>query len=107
MIFFNIVQALREFFLSISRRNLFSLSQRKVLIFSNFVLAICSLALFVFSMIVCVTFYRDTTAADLRGTFNSLYNWLLLALAGLCLAVICVIGMRGAYLVSDKTRILQ
>lgn len=103
MIIFTIVQSLRECALSISRRNLFSFSQRKLLIFSNFILAICSLALFVFSMIVCVTFYRNTTTADLKGSFNSLYNWLLLALAGLCLAVICVIGMRGAYLVSSNT----
>jgi hypothetical protein len=77
------------------------MSPRKWLIVNNFVMSICAIALFAFSMLVCVTFYQNS-AQNTRASdrFSSLYNWLVLGFVGLALTIFCIIAMRGAHLVS-------
>jgi hypothetical protein len=83
------------------RANIFK--PRKLLMFNNFILLITSVALFGFAVLVCVVFYQSSaqnTNTSETDRFTSLYNWIGLSLAGLGMSILCVLGMRGAHLVS-------
>lgn len=67
---------------------------RQLLFVNNLILALCSIVLAGFSFLVCALFYQSSAA-------NSVFtNWFALGVVGLSLTSICIIGMRGAHLVS-------
>lgn len=103
MFVYRLVQRVAEFDYFSLKSSL--LKPRKLLLLNNFIMAINAVALSSFAIFVCVIFYqssaRNTTdGEDKSSRFSSLYNWVALALAGLGLFTLCVIGMRGAHLVS-------
>ncbi len=67
---------------------------RQLLFVNNLILALCSILLAGFSFLVCALFWKGTGADSIFA------NWLALGLVGLSLMSICIIGMRGAHLVS-------
>lgn len=66
---------------------------RKVLFSVNLIIAICSLCLSGFSAYLSVILYDPAFS-------SGWINWLGLSIVGLALAVTCIVGMRGAHLVS-------
>ena len=101
MFIYKLIHRATDFDYMALRSNLFK--PRKLLLINNFVMGICALALFGFAVLVCVAFYQSSAEQAGNNTtdrFTSIYNWIGLALAGLGLSVLCVIGMRGAHLVS-------
>jgi hypothetical protein len=68
-------------------------SPRKFLFLLIFLVAIFSLCISGFAIFLTELFYT-------RGDPSSFINWLGLAIVGLCLTSICIIGMRGTHLVN-------
>lgn len=66
---------------------------RKVLFSINLIIAVCSLCLAGFSAYLAGVLYDPKF-------ISGWINWLGLSIVGLLLAVVCIIGMRGAHLVS-------
>lgn len=97
MFVYKLVHRVADFDYFTLRANL--LKPRKLLMLNNFLMAICAIVLSGSAVLVCVTFYQSS-AESTSSRFTSLYNWILLSLAGLGLLALCVIGMRGAHLVS-------
>ena len=89
-----------QYLRSVEAPRLGFMSPRKWLIINNFVMSICSIALFGFSVVVCGVLFANPTSQSAGQSYNSLYNWLILAFVGLALTTLCIIAMRGAHLVS-------
>ena len=66
---------------------------RKVLFSINLIIAVCSLCLAGFSGYLTYLLYDP-------NFFSTWINWMGLSIVGLSLALTCIIGMRGAHLVS-------
>jgi len=66
---------------------------RKVLFSINLIIAVCSLALAAFSAYLAWLLYDP-------NIYSTWINWMGLSIVGLSLAVTCIVGMRGAHLVS-------
>lgn len=101
MFVYKLVHRVSDFNYVALRTNL--LKPRKLLMMNNFIMLITSVALFGFAVVVSITFYQGTAESSEtseRERFASLYNWIALSLAGLGLSILCVLGMRGAHLVS-------
>ena len=77
-------------------RYILTTSPRKALFLNSLIIALTSMATAAFSFFICVIFYQS--AAD-QGD-KTFYNWLILGLVSCALTSICIIGMRGAHLVS-------
>ena len=66
---------------------------RKVLFSINLIIAVCSLCLSGFSAYLAALLYDP-------NFFSTWINWMGLSIVGVSLAVTCIVGMRGAHLVS-------
>lgn len=73
-------------------------SPRKMLFFNSLVLAICFTGISAFAFLVCAIFYQSARAQNSQDTI--FINWFVLGWVGILMTAICVIGMRGAHLVS-------
>ncbi len=68
-------------------------SPRKLLFGINLLLAICSVCMASFSLYLCQLLYEP-------DFISGWFNWLGMAIVGVCLFVVAIVGMRGAHLVS-------
>ena len=84
-----------------------NLSHQKILFANNFVLALCSIFLSTYSLYICILFSDASKSNSSGGNDSSAYiGWLCLCIVGLALATICIIGMRGAHIVSLELLII-
>jgi hypothetical protein len=82
-------------------RFIINTSPRKLLVINNFIVCVCSICLTFCSLYVASLFYignNDSSPEAQKGT--DWITWLGLAFIGLALTVTCIIGMRGAHIVS-------
>jgi hypothetical protein len=80
---------------------------RKLLLLNSLVMFICAISLFVFTSLVCITFYQSAANQANSQAFSSIYNWIALGAAGFGLSILCIIGMRGAHLVMTIYKLLS
>lgn len=85
-------------------RYFFNISPRNMLIVNNVVVCICSFILTFCSLYVASLFYvessNNSTSYSTAGSNTDWITWLGLAIVGLALTVTCIIGIRGAHVVS-------
>lgn len=74
-------------------RYFFSSSPRKILFITNLIIVVISLGLSGFSIYLSYLLYD-------RSFILGWVDWISLSFFGLCLASTCIIGMRGAHIVS-------
>ncbi len=72
-------------------KSVFTQHQRRVLIFLIFIIALFSISLSIFSIYLASVFYQPDHT-------DGIVTWLLLALVGVFLMSICLVGIRGAHL---------
>ena len=73
-------------------------STRKLLFFNSLILAICFTAVAAFAFLISALFYQSAKAQNSQDTI--FINWFAFGLVGISMTAICIIGMRGAHLVS-------
>ena len=81
-------------------RFLWSMPPRTLLIFNNLVVCLCSILLTCFSAYVASLFYIGEESQSGEESGTDWATWLGLGIIGLALTVTCIIGMRGAHIVS-------
>jgi hypothetical protein len=82
-------------------RKVYNTSPRQLLLWNNVLLTICSTALTAFALYMCVLFYESFTEENsTESTGSDWIQWLGLVIVGFSLTSTCIVGIRGAYLVS-------
>jgi len=102
--YWNILESFLECFIWPIRYFL-NTSPRLLLILNNTIICICSIALSFCSLYVASLFYvssanNSSTSSSKSGSDTDWFTWLGLAIVGLALMVTCIIGIRGAHVVS-------
>ena len=75
-------------------------SPRQLLLVNNTILVICSVALSAFSLYMCALFYKSVTATSNESSGTGWMQWGGFAIVGMSLTFVCIVGIRGAKIVS-------